>query len=201
MEEDGGVVGRNLFTQIDVEFDNAGRSISFFSQDHCPGEGVYWADEAVVLEYQRDQLSRSRSASRIKGDYDKNQIDTPVVSAELMGKPVTVLLDTGATYTSIDLEHARKVFGIGPGSPGVESAGKVYVATGAPVETYKYTFKELTISGIHFQNVPVLLGQFGDIAQVILGMHEMKHLRMYFAFKEGKVYITDANAGKPNSAP
>jgi len=201
IELDGGVVGRNLFTQIDVEIDNAGRSVSFFSQDHCPGEGVYWADEAVILEYHRDQLSSRRNGSRIKGAIDKNQIDEPIVSAELMGKPVTVLLDTGASFTSIDLDHAQKVFGIGPGTPGVEKAGVVYVATGAPVQTYRYTFKELTISGIRFENVPVYLGQFGDEAQVILGMHEMKHLRMFFAFKEGKIYITDANAGKPNAAP
>lgn len=201
MEQDGGVVGRNLFTQIDIEIDNAGRSISFFSQDHCPGEGVYWADEAVVLEYHRNQLSTNRNGSRIKGDIDKNQIDDPIISAELMGKPVTVLLDTGATQTSMDLKHAQKVFGIGPGSPGVEKAGMVYVATGAAVQTYTYTFKELTISGIKFVNVPVLLGDFGDFTQIILGMHEMKHLRMFFAFKEGKVYITDANAGKPNAAP
>lgn len=197
LEADGGVVGRNLFTQLDIEFNNAGKAISFFSQDHCPGEGVYWSDEAVVLEYQRAQITRSRGASRIRGDIDKNQIDEPIVSAELMGKPVTVLFDTGATFTAMDLEHAEKVFGITPSTPGVVASEKVYVGSGAQVQTYTYTFKELTISGIRFENVPVRLGQFGNIAQIILGMHEMKHLRMFFAFKEGRIYITDANAGRP----
>lgn len=195
MEQDGGVVGRNIFTQVDVEFDNADKAISIFSQDHCPGEGVYWADEAVVLEYHRNQLTRSRAASRIKGEIDKNQIDEPIVSAEMMGKPVTVLFDTGATFTAIDLEHAEKVFGITPNSPGVVLGEKVYTGSGTQVQTYTYTFKELTISGIKFENVPVRLGQFGAIAQVVLGMHEMKHLHMFFAFKEGKIYVTDANAG------
>jgi hypothetical protein len=32
---------------------------------------------------------------------------------------------------------------------------------------------------------------------LILGMNEMKHLRLYFAFKEGAIYVTAADAGRP----
>lgn len=201
MEGNAGVVGQNLFTQVDIDLDNAGHKFSLFSQDHCPGDGVYWSDEAVILSYKRDRSSQNQTTSRIRKSVDKNQIDEPVVSAELQGKPVTVLFDTGATFTSIDLDHARNVFGIGPGSPGVEPASKVYVGSGAQVQTYRYVFKELTISGIRFENVPVLLGDFGDLAQVILGMHEMKQLHIYFAFKEGKIYVTAANAGMKPARP
>ena len=70
------------------------------------------------------------------------------------------------------------------------------MGTGARIQTYTYTFKELVISGIRFENVPVRLGDFDGQAQVVLGMNEMKHLRLYFAFKEGVIYVTDANAGR-----
>ena len=96
----------------------------------------------------------------------------------------------------MDWEHAARVFKLTPETPGVVEAGEVMVGTGTRVKTYKYTFKELVISGIRFENVPVLLGDFGDTAQVILGMNEMKHLHLYFAFKEGRIYVTAANAGR-----
>ena len=195
VEGDGGVIGRNMFTRADLEIDNASKSVSLYNPDHCAGDGVYWADEAVVLEYKRDTSNTSRPGSRIRGQISQNQIDDPIVSAELQGKPVTVLFDTGASMTSIDLEHAQRVFGIGPGSPGVVPAGKSYTGSGAEVQVYSYTFKELTISGIRFEHVPVHLGQFGEFKQVILGMHELKHLHMYFAFKEGRIYVTAAEAG------
>lgn len=201
VESMGGVLGRNMFTKVDLEIDNAGKTVSLYSPDHCPGEGVHWSDEAVVLEYHRDTSNTTHTGSRIKTPVRPEQLDEPVVSAELQGKPVTVLFDTGASMTSIDLEHAERVFGIGPGKPGVTEAGSTYVGSGARVPVYAYTFKELTISGIRFENVPVHLGQFGDVAQVVLGMHEMKHLHMYFAFKEGRIYITAADAGSRPPPP
>jgi len=201
VETSGGVLGRNMFTKADVEIDNAGKTVSLYSQDHCAGDGVYWADEAVVLEYKRDTNGTSRAGSRIRSQISTEQLDEPIVSAELQGKPVTVLFDTGASMTSMDLEHAERVFGIRPDSPGVVPAGQAYVGSGALVQLYAYTFKELTISGIRFENVPVHLGQFGEDKQIVLGMHEMQHLHMYFAFREGRIYVTAANAGnKPPPA-
>jgi predicted aspartyl protease len=199
LTERAGVVGQNVFTQVDLEIDNAGKTISIFSQDHCPGDGVYWADEAVVLKYDREGARRMKVASRIKRGIDKNQIDEPIVSAELQGQPITVLFDTGATKTSMDIEFARRVFNITPQTPGMEPAGQVMVGTGARIDTWRYTFKELVISGIRFENVPVLLGDFKDRAGVILGMNEMKHLRLYFAFREGAIYVTAADAGRPQA--
>lgn len=196
LPERAGVIGQNLFTQVDLEVDNAGKTISLYSQDHCDGEGVHWADEAVILDYKRDNSKRTKTASRVRRGIDKNQIDEPIVAAELQGEPVTVLFDTGASNTSMDWEHAARVFKLTPETPGVVEAGEVMVGTGTRVKTYKYTFKELVISGIRFENVPVLLGDFGDTAQVILGMNEMKHLHLYFAFKEGRIYVTAANAGR-----
>jgi predicted aspartyl protease len=195
LEMNGGVLGRNLFTQMDLEIDNAGKTISLFSQDHCKGAGVYWADEAVTLNFKREKPS-TPTGSNIRKKASKHQIDTPIVAAELDGEIVSVLFDTGATRSGMDIEHAKRKFGIGPGSPGVVPAGKVYTGTGEAVDTYSYTFNSLTISGIKFENVTVLLGKFDDDAKVLLGMNELKKLRMYFAFKDGMIHITAADAGR-----
>ncbi len=195
IDQDGGIFGLNLLTQMDLEIDNAGKTISLFSQNHCKGDGVHWANEAVTLEYKR-QRPDSPLGSRLKQKIDKNQIDSPIVVAELEGEPVSVLFDTGATFSAIDLELAKRRFGIGPGSPGVEPGGKTYTGSGEALDTYKYTFKSLTISGIHFENIPVRLADFDDTSQLILGMNEIKHLRLYFSFKEGLIHVTGADAGR-----
>jgi predicted aspartyl protease len=195
VDKNAGVLGRNLFTQMDLEIDNAGKTISLFSQDHCKGAGVYWADEALTLNFKREK-PQTPTGSNIRKKPSKHQIDTPIVAADLDGEVVSVLFDTGATNSGMDIEHAKRKFGIGPGSPGVQPAGKVYTGTGEAVETYAYTFKTLTISGIKFENVPILLGKFDDDAKLLLGMNELKKLRIYFAFKDGMIHVTAADAGR-----
>jgi predicted aspartyl protease len=195
LDRNGGILGRNLFTQMDLEIDPAGKTISLFTQDHCKGDGVYWADEAVTLMFKREK-PRTATGTNIRSKPSKHQIDTPIVAAELDGEVVSVLFDTGATKSGMDIEHAKRKFGIGPGSPGVEPAGKVYTGTGEAIETYAYTFNSLTIAGIKFENVPMLLGKFDEDAKVILGMNELKHLRMFFAFKDGMIHVTAADAGR-----
>lgn len=195
LDLDAGVLGRNLFTQMDLEIDNAGKTISLFSQDHCKGDGVYWADEAVTLNFKL-QKPPKQTGSNIRKKPSEHQIDTPLVSAELDGEIVSVLFDTGATRSGMDIEHAKRKFGIGPGSPGVTPAGKVYTGAGVPIDTYAYTFKTLTIAGIRFDNITMLLGKFDQDAKILLGMNELKKLRLYFAFKDGMIHVTAADAGR-----
>lgn len=195
IDQEGGIFGLNLLTQMDLEIDNAGKTISLFSQDHCQGDGVHWATEAVTLKYKRQQADRP-IGTRLKQKIDKNQIDSPIVVADLEGEPLSVLFDTGATYSALDLGVAKARFGIGPGSPGVEFTGKTYTGSGEALDTYKYTFKSLTIAGIHFENIPIRLVQFDNSSQMLIGMNEMKHLRLYFSFKEGLIHITAADAGR-----
>lgn len=206
IEQEGGLLGQNLLTQADLEIDNAAKTISLFSQDHCPDDGVRWADEAITLQYKRMASGRAaddtgsgasyNGGTRFRQKTDNNQIDRPIVTAVVEGAPLSILFDTGASGTAMDLGMARRRFQLEPGSPGVQPAGKVYTISGEIVDTYSYTFKSLTIAGIKFENVPVTLGDFHEAAQMILGMHEMKHLHLYFSFKKGLIYITAADAAR-----
>lgn len=194
MDKDGGLMGQNMLAKIDLEIDNAGRTVTFFSQDHCKGAGVHWADEAVTLNFKK-KPAHAPIGTKLK-KADKNQIDMPIVAADMEGETVSILFDTGATYTSIDLAHAKRKYGIGTDTPGVVPFGKMYTANGNAVDAYKYTFKSLTISGIKFENVPVVLSDMNDESKVLLGMNELKKLRLYFAFKDGMIHITAADAGR-----
>jgi predicted aspartyl protease len=177
--EFGGTIGLNFFTKMDLEIDNAKKTISLFSQKHCPGDGVHWANEAVTLKFKRDK---------------REVIALPVVYADLDGETIRTIIDTGSTVSSVSLELAKRRFGLTPTSPGVEPSGKAHLPSGKIVDLYSYTFKALTISGIRFENVPVHIGEF-DEAELILGMNELKHLHLYFAFKDKMIHVTAAEAG------
>ncbi len=194
IEVRGGLLGQNLLNLIDLEIDNAGKKISIFSQEHCPGVGVYWADEAVTLKVKKEPVEM-QLGSRLKPKRQKTVIDPPAVEAEVNGENVQLLFDTGATRTMIDLGLAGRRFGITKNSPGVQPAGKMYAASGAALDTYSVTLKSLTMSGITFENIPVRLAEFeGDGPQVVLGMSQIKHLRLYIAYKEGLIHVTAADA-------
>jgi predicted aspartyl protease len=201
IEQDGGIMGRNFMTQVDVEIDNAGKTVSLFSPIHCRGDGVYWADEAVTLEFKKAKANRPLG-TRIRQTQSKeyaNQIDTPAVTAMLEGEAVTVLFDTGATHTFMDKEFARRRMGITETSPGAKPAGKAYASGGGETDVFSYVFSTLTIGGIKFENVTARIGDFDNDTHVILGMNEMKHLRLYFAFRDGMIHVTYANASRqPN---
>jgi hypothetical protein len=90
-EQRGGLIGLNLFTHLlDLEVDIAGKSVSFYNPDHCEGGGVYWADEAVILEIIQDKSYQSTVGTRIKQAKPPGQVDSVAVPADLQGNKVTV---------------------------------------------------------------------------------------------------------------
>lgn len=180
IEAFGGTIGLNFFTRMDLEIDNAGKLIALYSQDHCKGAGVYWTDEVVTLTFRRP---------------DNKPIAMPIVAADLDGETLRTLFDTGSTVTFLQMAHARRRFGITPQTPGVERSGSVHLPSGKSVDIYKYLFKTLTISGIRFDNVTVHLGDFDD-TDLVLGMNEIKKLRLYMAFKDQMIHVTAADAGR-----
>lgn len=119
----------------------------------------------------------------------------PIAKEQLDNEDIRVILDTGSSVSWLSLDVARRHFGLTPESPGVIKRGEIVMPSGKKVTTYAYTFGALTLSGIRFENVQIELGDF-DHAELVLGMHELRHLRLYFAFKSGVVYATAADAGQ-----
>lgn len=133
-KEFGGTLGLNFFSRMDLEIDNAHKTISLFVANKCgDARVVHWADEAVTLNY-RVERSRAPIGSRLGGK--KMQITLPIVAAELEGQDIRVLFDTGSTVSLVDIDLAKRRFGVGPGSPGVTPAGKAYLPSGEVVELY-----------------------------------------------------------------
>jgi predicted aspartyl protease len=167
-----GTIGADFLTQFDVEFDFAGHRMNLFSQDHCPGQVVYWTHDPVAVL----PLTLSRHG----------YLETTV---SLDGKPLDTVIDTGSPFSSLTLVGARKLFGITDQSPGF-----------APVPDwpghFTYGFKRLEVGDVAFGNpkLHIVAAGGGDDRMFLLGLHELKKLHIFISYKERMLYATPVNA-------
>lgn len=202
----GGLMGPQLLMTVDVDFDFAAKKVNFVLQDHCEGKVVYWKTPSyAVIPFILT---------------DHGHIRLPV---ELDGKKFTALLDTGADTSAISWRAAEENFSLTKKTPGVTKGDFINGDKRAP--DYKYTFKTLTVGGITFQNpklsiIPDLLRnhllnahrpkinshidtntEAEGLDDVTLGLEELRHLHVYIAYKEKKLYISPASAAGPQPTP
>lgn len=204
VEKFEGTLAPDLLRNFDLDFDFARHTLNFFSQQHCEGKVVYWANSYAVVPFSTDTGS--------------GHIEVPVT---LDGKDFTALIDTGAAHTLLSAAAARDNYGLTPDSPGMMPVpGK----TPDALVRYAYRFKTLTLNGIAVNNP--MIGILRDAAEksfwkrhdemldrdpvygvrfqpnrVTVGMNVLRKLHLYIAYKEKTLYVTAADAGVPAPAP
>jgi predicted aspartyl protease len=177
-----GLFGPDVMDNYDVEIDYAHGRFALFSQDHCPGQVVYWTHEP----YARVPMHVDESA----------HISVPVT---LDGKPVTAFIDTGAERSIMTLGVARSLFGIVPGDPRVTKRENVSINDTAPTTIYHYPFAALALEGITVQHPDIdimpdsVFGEGGG-PQLIVGAGVLRQLHLYLAYKEQVLYATPAES-------
>lgn len=174
-----GTLGPDFLLHYDVEVDFAAHKLNLFSQDHCPGQVVYWThDPAAAIPVKIDEAGHI------------------VVDAQIDGKDIKAIIDTGATTSALKMSGATSLFGITPSSPGVTKVAE-NSATGGD---YKYTFKTLSLAGMNFNNPTIqLMGDAnpGDETlsrYLLLGGHQLSKLHIFISYKERMLYATAASA-------
>ncbi|HVJ53304.1 MAG TPA: retropepsin-like aspartic protease [Aliidongia sp.] len=190
--EVAGMIGMDLLRDYDIEFDMAGHFVNLFSPDHCAGNVVYWAKEylSTPIEVNRD-----------------GQV---LLDVKLDGKTVRALLDTGSSETTLDQAVASWRFDVTPETEGVTKVGDTRAADGSVLTSYEYQFKSLEIVGITFHDPALRLVPTrrpsadrgfslrervaDDGPDIILGMSQLRRLRIYLALREGMLYVTPATA-------
>jgi hypothetical protein len=199
--EPAGLLGAEILSNFDVDFDFPAGKFRLFHSDHCEGQVVHWQASAVaVVPFQRRE-------GRLDSD-----IEFPVL---VNGRRVTALLDTGASHTVMSIPAARRAFDFAPDAAGVEQIGEMQGVR--PVPIYRTRIDKIEFEGVSVTNpeihvmpdvvsretdsipigslIPVSRVQLPD---VLLGMTVLSKLHVYIAYKERKVYLS---APPPEPAP
>ncbi len=198
-----GVIGPNILKQYDVDIDFGASKLALLSPDHCDGKVIYWPATAVAVV-----PIRVLKSGHI------------VMTVQLEGKPVTAMLDTGAAMSTLTYPVAESDFGLKMGSPDAPYAGEMSGKPGAAV--YSHRFKSLDFDGIAVGNLDVeILPDFlkdkyktgaetgtrlgnpsdnDEFPDMLIGMNVLKHLHVYIAYNERRLYITPAGA-PANASP
>lgn len=170
-----GTLGADWLQGFDVEIDPAKNMARLFVKNNCEGAVIYWPHEDAA------ELP-------IRMGRDK-RIIIPVI---LNGQELEALIDTGSPETVMSQRTAEKLFGITPESPGMQELSSRTDRHGSTQASYRYQFKSLTMGDIGFANPWIVLfpGSSGGGPDMILGMHHLHALHLYFAYGQRKLYVT-----------
>jgi len=171
-------LGANLLAQFDVEIDPVKNTASLFSPDHCDGKVIYWPHS----DYAEIPFKLRRGDRWI------------IMSLMLSGKEVKVMIDTGAPQSVLSMKAAKRLFDLTPDSPGMQPQGTETDDHGRSFRTYRYQFSSLEMGEISFKNPWIEVADVDDESSIdmILGMHQLAALHLYFAYGEEKLYVTSA---------
>jgi predicted aspartyl protease len=197
-----GLLGADVLSNFDVSIDFGTNKLELLDKSHCDGKVVYWPAAALAVVPFRSW-----------------HIGQIVFDVTLDGKTMKALLDTGAPNSTLRLATAQRAFTLQPGSADTPAAGHLNERTDLP--TYVHTFKTLDFNGITvanpvFELIPDMISQRlapgtptgslipakddANAAPTLIGMNVLKHLHLYIAYKEQKLYITPAGTPKAASA-
>lgn len=202
LETDGdaaGLLSTNLFLLYDIDLDFGAGRLNYFSQDHCDGRVAYWSERPLAM---------------VPFALDNWHIKVPVM---IDGHEAQAIIDTGADDTVMLDTIAQEKFAIALGS---DDAPLQDTSKSDPLlKFYSHKFKSLSFEGLTVMNprVTIMTNRVGTGApafkssirgvlndpynhvrmdDLIIGMNILKHLHIYIAYKEKKLYISPAGTGE-----
>lgn len=174
--EEDGLLGPDVLSGFDADFDFANASLSLFQPNECSHDPIYWTHEP----YAEVDVSLD----------DARQIRVPVT---IDGRKFEAFLDTGASETVARLEKFEDEFNIDKRSLNLVDGAR-------PVRPrYRYPFKSLSFEGVMVNNPDIVLVPDSQSKQyhgpdLLLGMNVLRKLHVYIAYGQRKLYLTSANA-------
>jgi predicted aspartyl protease len=190
----GALSALNL-ANVDLDMDFGAMKLNFFSSDHCPGDVVYWPHRVLAV------VPVAPRGGHIE------------VAASLDSHPLTATIDTGTPWTIVNRAWAEENVGFSPQTaaqppPGIPLSDpdkgiyfRKYFALFFPGVTV--TDPLVIIRPVQFAAAngrAVVAGRarrlLADVSpqspDMIVGMEVLKHLHIYYAVDEQKLYLTPA---------
>ena len=189
-----GILGTGLLQHVDVELDFKHAKMNLYSQDHCAGKVVYWANEYAALPISLNPLTGEILAAMT-----------------LDGAPLNVTLSTDPGHGEMSLGVAGKVLDLSTGSSDLKRIEHPHPVSGT--EWYAHPFKALALNGLAIQNPTIDLFAGDDFctqeklhgaiyvpaakdaatlcqSDAVIKLAELRQLHLYFAFGEKKLFVT-----------
>jgi hypothetical protein len=182
-----GLLSAGTMTGDDLDMDFGAMRLNFFSAGHCPGDVVYWPHKATA----------EVPVTLAGGHFE--------IAVTLDGHALTAVVDTGSAWTILSSEWAQKNLGFSleaaaplPGVPKDEPGKQIYYRKYSAL-----SFPGITITKPLMIVRPVQFGDENDAdtpnrhraPDLIIGMEVLRHLHLYYASAEQKLYITPATPG------
>jgi len=170
--ETAATLGANWLSRMDVEIDPAAKKVTFFPSNHCRSEIVDWPHSDLA------ELP-------VTIDRGENLITIPL---ELDGQEIRALIDTGSPETFLSARAAKQLFGI-EGDPSAMETN--FDRTGKARDSYRHRFHSLKMGDIVFKDPWLVIApMIRSDPDIILGMHDLSSLHLYFAYREHKLYAS-----------
>lgn len=194
-EAPSGLIGADILQNYDLDFDFTAGKLNLIDPNHCPGQAVYWqAPSVAVVPFRMDKSFH---------------ITLPVT---VDGKSLTAMLDTGASRTAMNVNTAQAKLRVDTKAADVEKIGELKGAA-FTASIYQRRFKTIAFGDVVIRDPMVALipdmtknyypshtdvtslipdGQQGGLSDLLIGMSSLSKLHVYIAYKEKKLYITEA---------
>lgn len=190
-----GLLATDMLSDNDIDMDFGAKRLTAFSTDHCDGQVIYWPADKVAA---------------VPITVKSNLIFLPVT---VDGHVLNAVLDTGSQYTAMNIAVANRLFGLTPDSPDMQPLTE---ANGQKSLTaYGHRFDSLTFDGVNVADLRIYLmpNKIGSreklrgfegleaaddvvFPDLLIGMDVLRHLHIYYATKEKRLYISQANLGE-----
>lgn len=187
-----GLLGEDLLSKMDEEFDLTSRTLRFFSPKDCSGEQVvYW--QQPQQPYSLVPIERSHTP------------DFLLVKVSLNGHDVVAMIDSGATNSTVTSKLAQSS-GMHPESAPVATGAVKGVAANS-IEASVAVFPSLSIGDETIKNAKLRVADLWgkdrelrsgsnipvnpiDQPDMLIGADFIQAHRMYVSRSQGKIYFT-----------
>ena len=186
------LVGDDFLLQYDVELNFPEKNMKLFNAEHCNEKALaYWDANAMTVP-----MEFTPGFAR------------PLVQVKINGAPIWAMISTGSTYSTVDLEAARRL-GLSTDAPGVVYHGKTNGVGDEKMERWNMTFDSFAIGDETVQHprlvvmestyryrgrkpYEMVLGRdFLSAHRVLLAQSQM---RFYYSYNGGQVFLKDEPA-------
>ena len=174
-----GLLGQNVFSIADVEYDLANGVIRLVKPTDCGKDTplAYWAAaahkpySAIDIEFATPQQPHTKSV------------------AYLNGTRIHVMFDTGANTSVLTLEAAKRA-GVTPTSEGVTPGGAEWGVGHRVSQTWIGRFASFKIGDEEIQHARLRFGDISAGADMLIGSDFFLSHRIYVASSQRKLYFT-----------